>query len=180
VTIEALGNIGDFVGGVGVIVTLLYLASQIRQNTRALDVTSRQDVADRLSRNNRLQLDPRLARAFVLGLSDYPNISFDERSIFSILMGEQTTALQGVVALYEAGTLQEETYAVNLEYVASLLTTPGGARWWVDWSPIQPGSVVRAINDRLARGGLPDPREHDNYRLDDLPDAQQGAAADSA
>ena len=31
--LEALGNLGDFVGGVAVIVTLLYLASQIRQNT---------------------------------------------------------------------------------------------------------------------------------------------------
>jgi len=28
--IEALGNIGDFVGGIGVVVTLLYLAVQIR------------------------------------------------------------------------------------------------------------------------------------------------------
>ena len=55
-----------------------------------------------------------------MGLSDYPDISFDERSVFSILIGEQTTALQGVVALYEAGTLEEETYAVNLDWVACL------------------------------------------------------------
>ena len=179
-TFETLGNIGDFVGGVGVIVTLLYLASQIRRNTRALDATSRQDVADRLSGVSRLQLDPRLARAFVVGLSAYPDISFEERSIFSILMGEQATALQGAVALYEAGSLQEETYAANLDWVASLLTTPGGARWWADWGPAQPGSVVRAIDERLARGGLVDPREHDNYRLEDPPAAQQSAAADSA
>ena len=33
-SLEALGNIGDFVGGVAVVVTLLYLAVQIRQNTR--------------------------------------------------------------------------------------------------------------------------------------------------
>ncbi len=32
---EALGNLGDFIGGIGVIVTLIYLATQIRQNTRA-------------------------------------------------------------------------------------------------------------------------------------------------
>ena len=32
---ETLGNLGDFVGGVGVVVTLVYLAFQIRQNTRA-------------------------------------------------------------------------------------------------------------------------------------------------
>ena len=32
-TLEALGNLGDLIGGIGVIVTLIYLAIQIRQNT---------------------------------------------------------------------------------------------------------------------------------------------------
>ena len=30
--LEALGNVGDFLGGLGVVVTLFYLASQIRQS----------------------------------------------------------------------------------------------------------------------------------------------------
>ena len=34
--LEALGNIGDFLGGIGVVVTLVYLAAQIRQNTAQL------------------------------------------------------------------------------------------------------------------------------------------------
>jgi hypothetical protein len=33
---EALGNIGDFLGGIGVVITLIYLAGQIRQNTRSI------------------------------------------------------------------------------------------------------------------------------------------------
>ena len=33
--LEALGNIGDFIGGIGVVITLAYLAVQIRHNTRA-------------------------------------------------------------------------------------------------------------------------------------------------
>lgn len=32
---ETLGNLGDFVGGIAVVVTLVYVALQIRQNTRA-------------------------------------------------------------------------------------------------------------------------------------------------
>ena len=42
--IQHLGNIGDFVGGVGVFVTLIYLATQIRQNTRALRLSSLQQI----------------------------------------------------------------------------------------------------------------------------------------
>ena len=36
-TIIELGAIGEFVGAIGVIVTLIYLAVQIRQNTRAME-----------------------------------------------------------------------------------------------------------------------------------------------
>jgi hypothetical protein len=31
-----LGNIGDFVAAIGVVISLVYLAAQIRQNTRQL------------------------------------------------------------------------------------------------------------------------------------------------
>ena len=34
---EILGNLGEFVGAIGVVVTLVYLAYQIRQNTRQLE-----------------------------------------------------------------------------------------------------------------------------------------------
>jgi len=33
---ELLGNLGDFVGGIIIIISLIYLARQVRQNTRAL------------------------------------------------------------------------------------------------------------------------------------------------
>jgi hypothetical protein len=38
--LNALGNIGDFVGGIGVVVTLIYLAVQIRQNNRQLETNT--------------------------------------------------------------------------------------------------------------------------------------------
>ena len=33
---QLLGNYGEFVGAIAVVVTLIYLATQIRQNTNAL------------------------------------------------------------------------------------------------------------------------------------------------
>ena len=32
-SLQDLGNIGDYLGGMGVVITLIYLARQIRQNT---------------------------------------------------------------------------------------------------------------------------------------------------
>jgi hypothetical protein len=38
---QLLGNLGEFVGAIAVVVTLFYLASQIRQNTESLNAQSR-------------------------------------------------------------------------------------------------------------------------------------------
>jgi hypothetical protein len=43
---EVLGNVGDFIGGFAVIVSLLYLALQIRQNTRAIRSSSYHQAAE--------------------------------------------------------------------------------------------------------------------------------------
>jgi len=39
--LEDLGNLGDFAGGIGVVVTLIYLAVQIRSNTQQVEENSR-------------------------------------------------------------------------------------------------------------------------------------------
>jgi hypothetical protein len=36
-TLQDLGSIGELVGGIGVVVSLVYLAFEIRHNTRGLD-----------------------------------------------------------------------------------------------------------------------------------------------
>jgi len=43
-TAQLLGNVGEFVGAIVIVITLLYLALQIRQNTNALHGQSRQAV----------------------------------------------------------------------------------------------------------------------------------------
>lgn len=44
--VEMLGNLGDFVGGLAVIASLLYLAVQIRQNTKAIRSSSYHQAAE--------------------------------------------------------------------------------------------------------------------------------------
>lgn len=42
--LDALGNLGEFVGAVGVVVSLVYLALQLRQNTRSVRAASFNDM----------------------------------------------------------------------------------------------------------------------------------------
>ena len=45
--IEVLGNFGDFIGGIAVVITLLYLPYQIRRNTKEVRNNSIQMLLDR-------------------------------------------------------------------------------------------------------------------------------------
>ena len=47
-----LANLGEFIGDVAVLVTLVYLAFQLRQGTAALRSNRMHDMADGVIRNN--------------------------------------------------------------------------------------------------------------------------------
>lgn len=54
---EAIGASGEVVGAIAVILTLLYLAIQIRQNTRAVDETRKAAVAQMYLKASQLRID---------------------------------------------------------------------------------------------------------------------------
>lgn len=169
--LEALGNLGDFLGGIGVVVTLAYLAVQVRQNTRALRTSSRQAVVDGYRTVNRLFVDPSVARAFSKGLSSFPSLSFEERSAFNSLMNEHALFFQSAFALRESGQLEDETYHAYLEWITTVLASPGGSAWWETARAVYAKRVAEALDERLGRGGFASVLDFDGYRLDGLPDA---------
>lgn len=167
--LDALGDIGDFLGGIAVVISLVYLGIQVRQNTRAVRASGRRDVVDSFRTINRLLIDPSVARTFSNGLASFPNLPFEERSRFNALMNEHTLFFQSAFALYESGQLEAETYFAYREWVAVTLASPGGSTWWDDARAVYAKRVVEAIDERVRRGGLPNIFEFDGYRLDDEP-----------
>jgi hypothetical protein len=174
---ETLGNLGDFVGGIAVVVTLVYLAVQVRQNTRSLDATSRQQVVDSYRTVNRLLIDPATARKFSTGLVSFPDLPFEERSTFAAVASEIGLFFQCAFALHDSGQLEDETYHAYLDWTAAVLATPGGQTWWQDARNVWSKRTAEALDARLARGGLIDVCALPAYRLD--PSTPSGRTEDS-
>ena len=172
---EALGNLGDFVGGVGVVVTLLYLATQIRQNTNALQAAGRQAISDGYRESNRMRLPPEIGLAWANGLSVFPNQPHAERHLFFTVATDEALFFQTAFALRESGQLEEETYAAYLAWFASVVTTPGGSVWWQTCGrPIFTPRMVSAVDERVAAGNLHDIRMIPGVRPDEPPEAVAG------
>lgn len=154
--LEALGNLGDFIGGIAVIATLIYLAVQIRQNTNALRTASRQQIAEGFRDHNRLWLQPGAAASFVRGMQAYPDMTFEERNSFSTQLNDHALFFQGAFALHESGVLDDATFVAYLDYFSAWVATPGGTSWWQEVSPLYAPGMVAAVEARVLRGGLPD------------------------
>lgn len=166
-TIQDLGSLGELIAAVATIATLGYLAIQIRQNTTSVRAASRFDVASGWRAHNRQMLDPAVNRAYVKGLHAYPDMPYDERNQFGNLIGDHSVFFQGAFALYEEGQLDRQTYEDYLIWFACQVVTPGGNAFWKEMSPFLVKGAVAAINERLARGNLPDILQLPLYSVDD-------------
>ena len=70
-SLEDLGNIGEFVAAVAVVVSLIYLAVQIRQNTRSVRTASYQALTTSMSNYlETISRDREAASMFLRGLED--------------------------------------------------------------------------------------------------------------
>ena len=69
--LDALGNIGDFLGGIGVVATLFYLAFQIRQNSQAVATNAGHSVLASMSETLRsMAMSKEMSTLVVRGMRD--------------------------------------------------------------------------------------------------------------
>ena len=68
---QLLGNYGEFVGAIAVVITLAYLAAQIRQNTLAMEKNAEREVLNDAARwRENVIRQPEVAELYLKGLSE--------------------------------------------------------------------------------------------------------------
>jgi len=167
--LEDLGNLGDFIGGLAVIVTLIYLANQVRQNTAALRTSSQQEINSGFRRWNDVLLRPGVREAYSLGIRDYPDMPAEQKGMFAIAFSDHVNNVQGAYSLYKGGLLDSDTYLAHRYSLACQIVTPGGLRHWEETRAYYPAPFVKAMDDCVSAGGIPDILTHPYFQLDGRP-----------
>ena len=129
--IMELGAIGELVGAVAVIASLIYLGLQVRQNVMQLKVSSYQTAT--LGYGQRIQdvaTDEALSDVFRRGLEGFENLSRGNQFRFHGVMVGLLTTFQNNLNLYQSRVLPEGEFQVYLRDIVSLLKSPGGNVWW--------------------------------------------------
>ncbi|MEI9885103.1 MAG: hypothetical protein WDN08_01170 [Rhizomicrobium sp.] len=131
-TLSDLASIGSFVSGLAVLISLIYLALQIRQNTQAQRVTAHQNRQD-FARQFLIKLsDEATAALFIRASAGNPDLTPTEFLQFNALMRYWFLGISGVFWLHENGVIDHESTADSMEVLRNRLSEPGcRAAWYV-------------------------------------------------
>ena len=130
-SIEFLGNIGDFIGGIGVIVTLIYLALQIRQNTVATRADSYQAVVSSASDWSReLSLNAEICEILQRGAEDYNALDVVERLRFNLAMSSYFRNMENLHLKFRAGAVDASVWSGWASRTRAFMLPPGTQAWW--------------------------------------------------
>ena len=150
--LEDLGNIGDFIGGLGVVITLVYLAVQVRQSTEQTRqnndlIRSQISIAMRESRQTGTQViatNREASRVFWTGLKSRADLPEEDLQQFDPLMSLFTQSWDHEFELGGSDQVQK---------IGPIVQQPGYREWW----EIFRSTYSNAFQDMMDKRMEPDP-----------------------
>ena len=124
---EAVGSIGEIIGAVGVIITLLYVAVQVRHNTATAAAATYDSLMNSFTAVNGLVIaDPAVAELFQRGTEDPTSLTEVEAIQYAFLMRSWANQWLKIWRLRESGVISEKVWRPIAEEAAGAFATPGG------------------------------------------------------
>ena len=153
--IMELGAIGELVGGVAVVATLVYLAVQVRQGNRqaSRDATAlaRDAFPGRLCALGESNEQAEILRS---GLGSFHALTPAEALRFNSMLLGLFAAFGGVFDNHVAGLIPEDEFEATEGIMARFILTPGGREWWEQVKSTYPTRLVDAIDHAASRERL--------------------------
>jgi hypothetical protein len=131
VSIQDLGSIGELVAALATLATLIYLAVQVRQNTRAIKSATFQNITAEMGRNvEPISANADLAAILVKGVHNPGSLTAEERLRLSSVFVASFRRMESVYVQNKLGSIDDELQAGFELSMATLLATPFGIEWW--------------------------------------------------
>lgn len=150
-SLEDLGNLGEVVGALGVLASLVYLGIQIRQNTQALRTSTYQQLLDHIASINLAVVNAGDAgdvyataarNGFVPGSTQHIRWRV---FVLSSLRHWAHAHMQ-----HEAGTLTDEQWRMLTHGLERVVSLPGFLPEWQALAPAYPTAFRAFIEEKLA------------------------------
>jgi hypothetical protein len=130
---EAIGAIGEVVGAFAVIATLLYLAVQIRQNTKAIRSTTLTAITEH--KHFELRWSSDIAPAWRKALTDPSSLTPDESWQVAEWMASSFVARQNEFFQHQQGLIDDDTWEASEKIIKLALSGDWARNWWNEFGP---------------------------------------------
>jgi hypothetical protein len=128
---EAIGSLAEATSVLLVLVSILYLAVQVRQNTNTVKGASHHAVTDTFNAISTLiAQNTEMARLWRLGNMGLENLTEDEQTSYSYLCIMYMRVFETIYYQRKIGTMTEQLYLAEEQTLKWSLTQPGHREWW--------------------------------------------------
>ena len=132
---QDLGSIGEFIAAIATLGTLIYLATQIRQNTESIRSTAEINVSQTMSEwASRAWSDSDVLRIYDQAAVDPASLNNDEARKFLWFICELFLIFEGHYHLYRKGDITPGSWRAKSDLLVGLLKNPLVRGWWDDRS----------------------------------------------
>jgi hypothetical protein len=134
VTLNELGSLGEFISGLAVVVTLVYLALQIRHNTRAVRSSMHQDMVESTLRIAESVSDnPDVGRIVLKANEDYDGLTKEEFVRFEAYAERVFGNFESVFYSYRNSMIEQDLWeSWEASYLADISRTAMRRFWHED------------------------------------------------
>lgn len=140
--------IAEIVSAIGVIISLIYLAIQIRNATKQRDAQGLQLLrTEYLSSIDNCTGTRENAEVFHQGINRFEDMPVLEQACFHSLMHPLIHGFHSLWEAHKAGIVSMSDLQATRDQLVSLLMTPGGRQWWESFKKVPPPGIVSYIDN---------------------------------
>lgn len=152
---EALGAVGEIVGAIAVFITLVYLAIQLRLNTRALKSSTFQEISATTAVNMQvIASTPGIPELLVKSQSGLAALSAEEQIKFTSMVLSSFRRIEAVYIQETLGSIESKYTAGFKRSSLSALAHKGIYEWWSASQDAFTDEFVLWVNSQIAAGNI--------------------------
>ena len=128
--LEQFAVLAEIAASLAVIATLVYVAAQLKLNTRSNGASAYQAWLSSNLQVNAMAADESMSKAIAIGHEDSANLSQDTYIKFGLWQMSFFQQVQAIDYLYRTGSLDPAIWRSKIDRAALHLTVPGVRQWW--------------------------------------------------
>ena len=149
---DAISAVSETIATIAVVVSLIYLAIQVSQNTETLKRQGLESARERFlshyDRTTETQVD---ADIFRKGMNNFEKMSPAEQGCFHSKMHPLIHSFHHAWDLHRAGLLPDYEFTAMRSHTVSFLMTKGAQQWWAIHKTVPPPEIVNYLDSAVAK-----------------------------